>query len=260
MRSSIRRGGAVTLSVRQNVGSEGAAVLEFAVVDRGVGMTDAQMRELFEPFYRVQSDARERPLGTGLGLAISKRIARKLGGDITVRSAPAVGSTFTFWFPLRARNMGTDSPAPPQRGAGPPPAGTKPAVAAKNQLQNARILVADDNEANRHLMSLRLRKHGAEVVLAADGKEALDHVRESHEQNLEIDAVVMDMQMPVLDGYDAVRELRGGGFTKPIIAVTAYAMSEDREECLAIGCDEFVSKPIEWERFLSKLAKLVTAK
>ncbi len=254
-------GGTVTLSARQSVGSDGATVLEFAVVDPGIGMTEAQMRELFEPFFRAQFDTRVRPVGTGLGLAISKRIARKLGGDITVRSEPGAGSTFAFWFPLRPDNTGAESEGPPRRGAGAPADKSKPAASSpRNRLQNARILVADDNEANRQLMSLRLRKQGAEVVLAADGKEALDHVRQSLEENLKIDAVVMDMQMPVLDGYDAVRELRGGGFTQPIIAVTAYAMSEDREECLAIGCDEFVSKPIEWDRFLNKLTKLVAAK
>ena len=100
------------------------------------------------------------------------------------------------------------------------------------------ILVTDDNEANQQLIGLRLSRAGAEVVTALNGKEALDRVREASRTDRPFDAVIMDMQMPVLDGYEAVRQLRAGGFTDPIVAVTAYAMSEDREECLRLGCDD----------------------
>jgi CheY-like chemotaxis protein len=216
-------------------------------------MTKAEMGELFQPFYRVRSGERDSPGGTGLGLAICKRIARRLGGDMTVQSAPRVGSTFTLTIPTGLPNeieisrRAGDSQRPPA---------FAPARSPSPRL-HGRILVADDNEANRRLIGLHLRRAGADVVTAGDGQEALDRTNEAIDEHRPFDAIVMDMQMPVIDGYDAVRELRARGFTKPIIAVTAYAMSEDRDECLRLGCDEFVSKPIEWDRFLAKLTRLL---
>ena len=120
--------------------------------------------------------------------------------------------------------------------------------------------MTDDNEANQQLIGLRLSRAGAEVVTAHNGREALDRARESVEQGRPFDAVIMDMQMPVLDGYEAVRQLRAGGFTMPILAVTAYAMSKDREECLSLGCDDFISKPIEFDRLLARLTRLLWAR
>jgi CheY-like chemotaxis protein len=125
-------------------------------------------------------------------------------------------------------------------------------------LLGARILVTDDNEANQRLIGLRLIQAGAEVVMALNGQEALDRVGEAAETGRPLDAVIIDMQMPVLDGYEAVRRLRAGGFTAPIVAVTAFAMSEDREECLRLGCDDFISKPIEWGRFFARLTGLLS--
>jgi len=120
-------------------------------------------------------------------------------------------------------------------------------------------LLAEDHDANRQLITLRLNSIGAEVVPARNGKEALDLIGDAAEQGRPFDAVIMDMEMPVLDGYEAVRQLRAGGFTSPILAVTAYAMSKDREECLRLGCDDHISKPIEWDRFFRKLIQLLGA-
>src|SRR5262249_13182909 len=117
---------------------------------------------------------------------------------------------------------------------------------------------AEDNQANQKLISLRLSQAGAEVVTAANGKEAIDHMWEATRSGRPFDAVIMDMQMPVLDGYETVRQLRANGFAEPILAVTAYAMSEDREECIGRGCNDFISKPIEWDRFMCKLTRLLT--
>ncbi len=132
----------------------------------------------------------------------------------------------------------------------------KPATSPTPRLRG-RILLAEDNDANRQLMGLRLNGAGAEVVAARNGKEVLDRVRDGAEQGQPIDAVIMDMDMPVIDGYEAVRQLRASGFTAPILAVTAYAMSEDRDECLGLGCDDYVSKPIEWDLFFRKLTELL---
>jgi PAS domain S-box-containing protein len=231
-------------------------VLEFAVSDMGIGMTESEMTGLFQPFYRVPSVAADHPGGTGLGLAICKRIARRLGGDITVQSTPASGSIFSLSIPVKiAKEIGNgrrgeESPEPPAFAAARPLPGRL----------HGRILLAEDNPANQKLISLRLRQAGAEVVTADNGKEALDRTSEASLEGRRFDAVIMDMHMPVLDGYDAVRELRARGFTEPIIAVTAFAMSEDREECIGLGCDDFISKPIEWDRLMAKLTRLLTAK
>jgi PAS domain S-box-containing protein len=248
--------GTVTLTAR-TIDEPGAGlVVQFAVSDMGIGMTETEMADLFQPFYRVRAGERDGPAGTGLGLAICKRIARRLGGEIAAQSVPGAGSTFTLSIPTGSQAEIDDSPRADESLDAPLHAES---AAPTTRLQ-ARILVADDNEANRQLISLRLRRAGAEVVMACDGQEALDLTREAFEQSRPFDAVVMDMQMPVVDGYEAVRELRARGFRQPIVAVTAYAMAEDREECLSLGCDDFISKPIEWDRFLTKLARLLAAK
>jgi CheY-like chemotaxis protein/anti-sigma regulatory factor (Ser/Thr protein kinase) len=230
--------------------------LQFEVSDTGIGMTAAEMSHVFQPFYRVRSVTPDSPSGTGLGLAICKRMAKRLGGELTVQSTPREGSIFTLSMPagspreldgLRRAEEARERPS-------------FPAAPSPIPRLHARILVTDDNQANRQLISLRLSLAGADVVTAGNGKEALDRACEAVAQGLSFDAVIMDMQMPVLDGYEAVRQLRASGFTGPIVAVTAYAMSEDREECLELGCDDFISKPIEWDRFFAKLIRLLAAK
>jgi len=248
--------GEVRLTVRAIDQPPGDRGLQFAVTDTGIGMSAAEMTGLFQPFYRLPSAAIDRPPGTGLGLAISKRIAKRLGGDILVHSAPASGSTFTVSIPAPIAEQTDTSWRPNEMRE-------SPAIGAAEPLPprlHAWILLADDNDANQKLLSLRLRQAGAEVATASNGKEALDLIDQAALAGRPFDAVIMDMQMPVLDGYEAVRQLRGRGFTAPILAVTAYAMSEDREECIGLGCDDFISKPIEWDRFLAKLTGLLTAK
>jgi PAS domain S-box-containing protein len=248
--------GTISVTVR-SLGQGGAdPVVQFAISDMGIGMSPAEMVDLFEPFYRVPSSETAGPSGTGLGLAICKRIARRLGGDISAQSVPQVGSTFTLSIP--AESPSSNEALPKVRESREPPAAATNTGGPPPRL-HARILVADDNQANRQLIGLRLRRAGADVVMARDGQEALDRTQEALEESRPFDAVIIDMQMPILDGYDAVRELRARGFSRPIVAVTAYAMSEDRDECLGLGCDEFISKPIEWDRFLAKLTGLLTA-
>jgi PAS domain S-box-containing protein len=248
--------GTVRLTARTIDRPDAGRYLHFAVSDTGIGMTSPEMSRLFEPFYRVRSSGPGRPAGTGLGLAICARLAKRLGGGIAVQSTPGEGSIFTLSISagspgeLHGGRPEEETPAAPPLAAAPSP---------PPRLE-ARILVTDDNEANQELIGLRLIRAGAEVVTAFNGKDALDRAREAVEEGRPFDAVIMDMQMPVLDGYEAVRRLRAGGFTAPIIAVTAYAMGEDRDECLALGCDDFVSKPIEWDRLLAKLTRLLEAK
>ncbi len=246
--------GTVRLTARTIDRPDAGRFLQFAVSDTGVGMTPAEMSRLFEPFYRVRSAGPDWPAGTGLGLAICDRLARRLGGDLDVQSTPGEGSTFTVSIPAGLPDQPIESgqsedvPEPSPVAASPP----------SSPRLHARILVTDDNEAIQQLLGVHLTRAGAEVVMALNGKEALDRAREAGEEGRPFDAVIMDMQMPVLDGYEAVRRLRAGGFTAPIVAVTAYAMSDDREECLRLGCDDFISKPIEWDRFFAKLTRLLS--
>ncbi len=236
-------------------GAEAALVIE--IDDSGMGMTAQEMSGLFQPFYRVRPARRDGPRGTGLGLAICQRLARQLGGDVTVRSALSVGSTFTLTVPVGVPAADEAAPSqPPGKRQEPTSAGV---TALPGPRLHARILLAEDHDANRQLITLRLNSIGAEVVPARNGKEALEEVRDAAAQGRPFDAVIMDMEMPVLDGYEAVRQLRAGGFTSPIIAVTAYAMSKDRDECLRLGCDDHISKPIEWDRFFRKLIQLLGA-
>jgi PAS domain S-box-containing protein len=244
----------VSAEVRFPAGSD--PLLQLEVYDTGIGMTSAEMEGLFQPFYQIRPTPREGPHGTGLGLAICQGVAHQLGGELTVRSIPAAGSTFTLTVPVsvpagRPVAAGTSTPPqapPPDREKAPPP-----------QI-NARVLLAEDHDGNRQIINLHLSRAGADVVTARNGAEALARVREAAQQGRPIEAVIMDMEMPVLDGYEAVRQLRAEGFTAPIIAVTAYAMSKDREECLSLGCDEHISKPIDWGPFLSKLSDLLAAR
>jgi PAS domain S-box-containing protein len=245
--------GTIRLTVRAIDRPGADPLIRFAVADTGVGMTPAEMSRLFEPFYRVPSATLDRPAGTGLGLAICERLAKRLGGRIDVESTPGEGSTFTLSIPAGLLDQPT---GPPRVGDAPEKAPPASVSSAAPRL-DARILVADDNEANQQIIGLRLLRAGAEVVTAVNGEEALARIREAGEQGRPFDAVIMDMQMPVMDGYEAVRRLRAGGFTAPIVAVTAFAMSDDRDECLRLGCNDFVGKPIEWDRFFAKLTRLL---
>jgi PAS domain S-box-containing protein len=251
--------GTVMLTVRMinrdQPGSSPTPSLLFDVSDTGMGLAEDELPRLFQPFHRVRSAVPGEAGGTGLGLAICQRLASRLGGDISARSTPGVGSTFALTLPL-------GEPAPPIRGevsgsasSGHSLSGEQPV--AREPTLRARILLAEDNDANRQLIGLRLSRAGAQVVSVRNGKEALERIDEEAQRGLPIDAVIMDMEMPVVDGYEAVRRLRLSGFTAPVVAVTAYAMTRDRDECLALGCDDHFSKPIEWDRFFLKLSELL---
>ncbi|MCA8961721.1 MAG: response regulator, partial [Planctomycetes bacterium] len=179
----------------------------------------------------------------GLGLRISNSIATMLGGGLQIESELGRGSTFTVTVatgPLAGvammdpRYCGV-SPSPEPRLRDPDP--------AERALSGLRILLAEDGPDNQRLITHHLQRAGAEVIVACDGQVALDLLTEEGDEPF--DLVVMDMQMPKLDGYSATRRLRQLGHTIPVIALTAHAMTEDRQKCLAAGCDDFQTKPID---------------
>ncbi len=219
--------------------------LTFAVRDTGIGMTPEQLARLFRPFTQSDETMTRRFGGTGLGLAISLRLARMLDGDIRVESEPGRGSTFRFTL---AAPASADAPALPSASPNTPTAPTQtPAQPASideaSPLCGLKILLAEDGPDNQRLLSFLLRKAGAEVVIAANGRIAVDTITASDAPRF--DVILMDMQMPELDGYAAATRLREAGVHTPIVALTAHAMSGDRDRCLAAGCTDYLTKPID---------------
>jgi len=223
----------------------------FSVKDTGMGIHPTDIEGLFDPFEQLDSSATRRHEGTGLGLTISRRLARLLGGDITVESQEGNGSTFTLTIPanrlpdaqlVRAlpRVNETVQSSRVERGSD------------SDQLVG-HVLLAEDGVDNQKLITRILRKAGLSVDVVENGQEAIDILSHEHW----FDVVLMDMQMPVVDGYSAVRELRRRGVDVPIVALTAHAMDGARQDCLDAGCDAYATKPIEREKLFAILRGLL---
>jgi signal transduction histidine kinase/ActR/RegA family two-component response regulator len=225
----------------------------FEVIDTGIGMTSNQTALIFTPFSQADDSMTRRFGGTGLGLAISKRFAEMLGGDITVTSSPGQGSSFLLTIetgPLEGVAMHEECTE-----AILGPEGTRPvATSAGEPRLWGRILVAEDGPDNQRLIASILRKAGAEIIVAENGQLAIEHCCQAQREGRPFQCILMDMQMPVLDGYAAVRQLRETGCRTPIIALTAHAMRGDREKCLDVGCNDYACKPIHRHELLTLIA------
>ncbi|MCC7065661.1 MAG: response regulator [Planctomycetes bacterium] len=232
--------GGVTLRASAAPVANGGMVLRCEVIDTGTGIAPERVRELFQPFSQVDESMSRRHGGTGLGLAISRKIAQLLGGEIEVSSTPGAGSTFTLIVPIEVRDTIVTRTE------------TKPLVAKLS----GRILLVEDGKDNQKLFTHILRKAGAEVLLADNGLEAISALCRGGDPlaglmtPLPCDLILMDMQMPVLDGYDATRRLRDLGLTIPIVALTAHAMAGAQEDCMQAGCDACATKPIPGKQLL----------
>ena len=220
--------------------------LEISIVDSGIGMTTEQLGKIFNPFVQADSSVTRKFGGTGLGLAISKRIVESLGGEISATSTPGEGSTFSFTIdigavdslPLITRQQYLETTK--QKNS---------SYEGITRLPAGKILVVDDGDANRRLIRVILEKAGCHVTEAENGKLGLEKA-----SSTEFDLILMDMQMPVMDGYKATAGLRERGLKTPIIALTANAMTGDREKCLAAGCDDFLAKPVKIDEVLRTAA------
>ena len=222
--------GAVTLRVRAPAATNAApARVRFEVQDTGIGLTPAQIQGLFQRFSQADSSTTRRFGGSGLGLAITRRIVELMGGTVGVDSVPTQGSTFWFELPM-AEAAAAAVAAKAQQG------GT-----TANSLNGLRVLVAEDNTVNQLLARRLLARLGCSVVFAANGVEAVAAFSAQP-----FDAILMDCQMPDMDGYEATRRIRALGplgATIPIIALTASALDSDREHCRLAGMSDFLSKP-----------------
>jgi signal transduction histidine kinase/CheY-like chemotaxis protein/HPt (histidine-containing phosphotransfer) domain-containing protein len=246
-------GNAVKFTERGEIGlhvssivSDAKCMAVFDVTDTGIGMTDEQVQRIFKPFIQADDSTTRQFGGSGLGLTISRRLATLLGGKVNVSSVLGIGSVFRF----------TVDGGPPENvemvhGFSEPMLPPSPmAVSNKVITLRGRILLAEDGPDNQRLISNHLRRAGADVVLAENGRIAVGLA-----QKESFDLILMDMQMPELDGYAATRELRRDGCELPIIALTAHAMAENRDRCIAAGCSDYLTKPIEKNTLLSALAK-----
>lgn len=235
--------GSVIVRVSCDVPSKSDTSIRFQVVDTGVGMSGTEIQGLFRPFTQADVSTTRRFGGTGLGLTISRQFVRMLGGDISVQSEPGKGSTFTFETkvgPVAAENLVqglTESGIENSQITG--------SADMAHRLDGVSVLLAEDGIDNREILTAYLRGAGALVETVENGQDAVRVALESHRNGKPFTVILMDMQMPIQDGYNATSELRRNGYDRPIIALTAHAMADDRAKCLAAGCSDYLSKPVE---------------
>ncbi len=212
---------------------EGGVVCRFAVRDTGIGIPAEQMDRIFDAFSQADASTTRRYGGTGLGLAIARRIVRLMGGDLAVASDVGAGTEFSFELTLPLAAAAGEAAAGDRAGEE-PPAGI---AEAPRRLS---ILLAEDNAVNQEVALSMLSKRGHDVEVAADGRQAVEAVRRGR-----FDAVLMDIQMPEMDGFAATAAIRAlpGGDAMPIVACTAHALSGERERCLAAGMTGYLAKP-----------------
>ena len=226
--------------------------LQIDVIDTGIGIPSSKIDQIFKPFTQADGSTTRDFGGTGLGLSISKHFIELLGGEFNVSSTFGDGSTFSITIPTGSLDNIKVIQNVVEAG-----------VETKNEkvtgitdlpLNNKRILLTEDGQDNQRLISFVLKKAGAEVTLADNGQIGLDLATTAKTEGRPFDVVLMDMQMPVLDGYSATSQLRSDGYTGPIIALTAHAMSSDRQKCTDAGCDDYTTKPINRKKLIELVA------
>ncbi|MBA1445244.1 MAG: ATP-binding protein [Chromatiales bacterium] len=241
-------GDSVSLKVALKEESDHEVVLQFAIEDTGIGMSQEQMEGVFQPFGQADSSTTRKYGGTGLGLIISKKIVQLMNGEIAVESERGVGSTFSFTVSLRTQQ----SESSPNRALG--NQNEMDVDQATVRLRGAKVLLVEDNEINREIVLDILAMSGIRVETAFDGQEALELLAKE-----DFDGVLMDCQMPVMDGYEATRQIREQKKFKdlPIIALTANAMKGDREKVLAVGMNDHIAKPVNPDLMFVTMAKWI---
>lgn len=242
-----RPGGYIKVTAEELSADENRVVFRFSFEDNGIGMSEEFQEHLFEPFAQENDTYREKYRGTGLGMAIVKKLVEKMNGTISVTSHKDVGSCFVITLPFKIdRDAGRRE--------------EKQEVAAAD-IHGKRILVVEDNELNLEIVQFMLEESGAAVETASNGREAVERFTESPCNYY--DAVLMDVMMPVMDGYEATRQIRAldraDAGTIPILAVTAHAFVEDIAKCKAAGMNEHLAKPLDMNKMITAIAKYTNA-
>jgi CheY-like chemotaxis protein len=240
-------------SVSLWVGRDSPQTVCFAVRDTGIGIAAADHEKIFTPFGQADSSHTRRFGGAGLGLSISRRLATMLMGSLECSSDLGRGSEFRLSLPAPDGALGEASDEPeraPERAHG--------AAHSANVFPGARVLLAEDGLDNQRLVRALLRPLQVELVLVENGAQAVDQALAALDGDHPFEVVLMDMQMPVMDGYEATRRLRAQGYLGPIVALTAHAMSSDRSRCLEAGCDEYLSKPVDRAQLLEVVATFLS--
>ncbi len=247
--------GAVSIEVHPVSEGDGCAILEFSVTDTGIGIPEDKMELLFLPFSQIDGSNTRQYGGTGLGLSIVRNLARLMGGDAGVSSRPGQGSR--FWFQVKVETLAADEPVDRERSA---PAAANLPAARQGRHVGRRVLVVEDNAVNRKVVISLLAKLGLETESAENGDLAVQALSRQPWPDL----VLMDCQMPVMDGFTAtimIRRLESEGDAAsrrprlPIVALTAGVFVEDRDNCLAAGMDDFLAKPVSLEQLRTVLDK-----
>jgi PAS domain S-box-containing protein len=239
--------GGVSIRVGAKTLPDGSYRVHVAVTDTGIGMDEETVQRLFGAFTQADASITRRFGGTGLGLAITRQLARLMGGDVTVESRLGEGSTFRLSF-LAEKSVRVAAPTEEAAEAARPAPAPVP-------IMGARVLLVDDNAVNRQVVKLFMTQMAPKIVEAANGIEALARLAEQP-----FDIVLLDVHMPVMDGKEAIRRIRTSGQPWkdiPVIALTADAMSGDREKYLALGMDDYVSKPIDARELATKFVGLL---
>ena len=244
--------GDVRIAVRLNTDRDHLSLC-FDVTDTGIGMNEEQVGKLFQPFNQVDNSSTRKFGGTGLGLCISRHLAEALGGTIDVRSEPGKGSTFSVTIDPGLLD-GTHMIQNAQEALLDRPPSMTTATPDKIVL-HGRILLAEDGLDNQRLICLLLRNAGAQVSVVENGQLAVETALAACEAGEPFDVILMDMQMPVLDGYQATWQLRKLDYAGPIVALTAHAMVEDCQKCLDAGCDDYLPKPFQHRALLEMVAR-----
>jgi PAS domain S-box-containing protein len=247
--------GAITILAREET-RRGTQRLLIDVEDTGPGMTPAQVARLFTSFGQADASVTRRHGGSGLGLTISHRLAQLLGGSVSlVRTEPGEGSCFRLELPLvpapgaaLVERLG----ATVGRSRARPPASQRSAP-----VLAGRVLLAEDGRDNQTIIAFHMRKAGAELDVASNGRIALEMLERAATEGRPYDLLLTDIQMPEMDGYTLARALRDCGNRIPIVALTAHAMAEDRKRCLDAGCDDYAVKPIDKTKLLATCAKWI---
>ena len=242
--------GSIQTVVSSLSGEQSIDRFQFEIQDTGIGIPVEKQKMIFDNFVQAEVSTSRQYGGTGLGLAISKRLIEAMGGEIHVESTPGQGSSFIFTLSLQR------APQPPDTLTQPQLQNLQTGTDGAPALPNVRILLADDVAVNRRIIEAFLKKTGAHIDIAENGQEAIEKYK-----NGNVDLILMDMEMPVMDGFTATRNIRkieneSGVAPIPIVALTAHAFSEERQRCLDAGCSHFFTKPIRKADLLELLQEI----